>query len=158
MHCYWYYCDYISLCLYITTDCDCILRLQYYIYYQCTFLTFLRDMVNPTIIIWIKYLMIQNKNQSILYTFTQITYIWPVAGKRTFQFCVFNRASTFPNWFNRVSDTLIQKLLAETIIMFIIFWDLLTAEQIFFSPQVKQGVNISNELVYTSCLMRCRTT
>ena len=149
-----YYC---WLWLYITTTILHLLPMYTSILIKAEFLTFLRDIVNPTIIIWIKYLMIQNKNQSILYTFTQITYMWPVAGKRTFQFCVFNRASAFPNWFNRVSDTLIQKLLAETLIMFIIFWDLLTAEQIFFSPQVKQGVNISNKLVYTSCLMRCRT-
>ena len=31
-------------------------------------------------------------------------------------------------------------------------------EQIFLSPQVKKSVIISNKLVYTSCLMRCRTT
>ena len=30
--------------------------------------------------------------------------------------------------------------------------------QIFLSPQVKQSLIISNKLVYTSCLMRCRTT
>ena len=30
--------------------------------------------------------------------------------------------------------------------------------QIFFSPQVKRGLIISNKLVYTSCLTSCQTT
>ena len=70
--------------------------------------------------------------------------------KQESKFCVFNRVSPFPTWFNRVSDILIQKHLAETTIMFIIFWDLLMVEQIFISPQVK--------LVYTFCLTSCPTT
>ena len=57
--------------------------------------------------------MIQNKNQSILYTLTQIIYIKLVAGKWTIPFSVFNRLSTFPIWFKRVSDILVQKSLAE---------------------------------------------
>ena len=43
-------------------------------------------------------------------------------------------------------------------IMFIIFWDLMMVEQIFFSSQVKRIAIISNKLVYTSCLTTCRTT
>ena len=39
-----------------------------------------------------------------------------------------------------------------TTIMFIIFWDFLMVEQIFFSPQQKRGVIISNKPVYTNCL------
>ena len=35
--------------------------------------------------------------------------------------------------------------LKVTTIMFIIFWDLLMVEQIFLSPQVKQGVIICNK-------------
>ena len=35
--------------------------------------------------------------------------------------------------------------MAFTTTMFIIFWDVLIAEQIFFSPQVKRSVIISNK-------------
>ena len=41
-------------------------------------------------------------------------------------------------------------------IKLIIFWDFLMLEQIFFSPQAKQSVIISNKLVYTSCITSCK--
>ena len=37
-------------------------------------------------------------------------------------------------------------------IMFIIFWDLLMAKQMFLSPQVKWSIIISNKQAYTSYL------
>ena len=40
----------------------------------------------------------------------------------------------------------------------IIFGELLLVEQIFSSPEVKQGVIISNELLYKSCLIGCQRT
>ena len=43
-------------------------------------------------------------------------------------------------------------------IMFIIFWDFLMVQQFFFWSEVKQSMVISNKLIYTSCLMSCRTT
>ena len=43
-------------------------------------------------------------------------------------------------------------------IMFIIFWDFLMVEAIFFSPQVKRSVIICNKLVYMSSLTSCRMT
>ena len=42
--------------------------------------------------------------------------------------------------------------------MDIILWEFLMFYQVFLSPQVKQGLIISNQLVYTSCLSSCRTT
>ena len=47
--------------------------------------------------------------------------------------------------------------LAPTI-MFIMSWDLLIAEQIFLSPQVKRSIFISNKLVYKSYLTSCPNT
>ena len=43
-------------------------------------------------------------------------------------------------------------------IMFIKLWDVLMVEQIFFLPQVKRSMIISNKLVYTSFHTSCRTT
>ena len=40
-------------------------------------------------------------------------------------------------------------------VMFIIFWEFLIVEQIFFSPQVKLSVVISNNLVWKSCYAIC---
>ena len=37
--------------------------------------------------------------------------------------------------------------------MFIIFWDVLMVDQTSLSPQVKRSVNISNKMVYMSCLV-----
>ena len=42
-------------------------------------------------------------------------------------------------------------------IMFLVFLDFLMVEQIFLSPQLKGSVNISNKLVYMSCLRSCLT-
>ena len=47
------------------------------------------------------------------------------------------------------TDIYFRSLLAPTI-MLIIFWDILTVEQILLSTQVKQSVVISNKLVYAS--------
>ena len=58
----------------------------------------------------------------------------------------------------RANDITCSIYLYGSAIMFIIFWNFLMAEQIFFSPQMKRSVIICNKLVYTSCLTSCKTT
>ena len=50
-----------------------------------------------------------------------------------------------------------QKKILQTT-MVILFWEVLMFYQIFFSPQVKRSLIVSNKLVYTSCLTSCHTT
>ena len=117
------------------------------------FFMFLRDIVNPTRIMWNP--MIQNKNQSILYTLTQINYMWFVAGKWTIQFCVFKRFSTFPTWLKHVSDILMQKRLAETTIMFIIFWDFFWLSKFSFHHKWNWYIRVASEVAWLKTLNYC---